>query len=329
MAKYTIIKLSHLTPLHIGTGKENYDFSASELQSDTISAALASIRAQLGNDSDLIDFMRSFTISSAFPMITINGKTSYFFPKMQGKLNIAIKNSETDEYRKQLKNVKYIDISVFEKLITGGLIEIESSQLCNDFITSKETQFETIYESRINERVGVPRAEDQDAEPFFFDWKYFNTKGGLYCLIDTTEEALPEIISLFESLGEIGLGTDKNIGGGKFDVDVDTITLSIPEKTNAAMLLSLFIPTEDDMNSINLNTAKYSVLLRGGYISGSQEESFRHLRKKSIYMFGVGSTFLTSNTLKGKIVDLRPEWNDEKIHPVYRNGIPFYIPIKQ
>ena len=56
MAVYTIIKLKNLSPLHIGTGKENYDFSATELQSDTLSAALAAIRVQRGKRDKLKDF---------------------------------------------------------------------------------------------------------------------------------------------------------------------------------------------------------------------------------------------------------------------------------
>jgi hypothetical protein len=36
MAEYKIIKLKNMSPLHIGTGKESYDFSSDELQSDRI-----------------------------------------------------------------------------------------------------------------------------------------------------------------------------------------------------------------------------------------------------------------------------------------------------
>jgi len=48
MSEYKIIKFTQLTPLHVGTGKEDYDSSAGMLQSDTLSAALAAIRSQMG-----------------------------------------------------------------------------------------------------------------------------------------------------------------------------------------------------------------------------------------------------------------------------------------
>ena len=63
-------------------------------------------------------------------------------------------------------------------------------------------------------------------------------------------------------------------------------------------------------------------------MAGSAEEALGHLRKKSIYMFNAGSVFNTTNQLMGKVVDLHPKWNDERMHPVFRSGKPFYLPVK-
>jgi CRISPR type III-A-associated RAMP protein Csm4 len=94
------------------------------------------------------------------------------------------------------------------------------------------------------------------------------------------------------------------------------------------MLLSLYIPTEQEVEMLNLTESKYELVLRGGYMAGSDEEDFKHLRKKSVYAFSVGSIFPTTAKLSGKIVDLKPSWNDERMHPVYRSGKPFFVPIK-
>ena len=128
-------------------------------------------------------------------------------------------------------------------------------------------------------------------------------------------------------LGEAGLGTDRNVGGGKFEVETETIEIHDNPKSNAAMLLSLFVPTQEEIEKINFADSRYQLLLRGGYMAGSIEEDFRHLRKKSIYMFGVGSVFPTKESLEGKVVNLTPEWNDMRMHPVYRSGKPFYLPV--
>lgn len=67
--KQLIVKLKNLSPLHIGTGRENYDFSANVLQSDVISSALASIYATQIDSNGVEKFINSFIVSSAFPFI--------------------------------------------------------------------------------------------------------------------------------------------------------------------------------------------------------------------------------------------------------------------
>lgn len=325
MPTYNIIKLKNLTPLHIGTGKENqYDFSATDLHSDTLSAALAALRSQEGKMNDIGDFLQSFTLSSAFPF----WDTVCFLPKFQGKIKVKIIAKEEQAYRKQLKKLKYIDVSLWSKLIQGDEVIVENSQLKDDFLLKILADFEKPYKSQVNQRVNVPRVDNENADPFFFNWTYFHEKAGLYCLTDAKDEKFKELLNLFNLLGEIGLGTDRNIGGGKFDVESGTLDLPEISDANQTMLLSLYIPKKEEITKLNLKTARYELLLRGGYMSGSSEESFRHLRKRSVYMFNVGSLFPTTETLTGKIVNLVPAWNDERMHPVFRSGRPFYLPVK-
>jgi CRISPR/Cas system CSM-associated protein Csm4 (group 5 of RAMP superfamily) len=54
MAHFSIIKLTNMSPLHIGSENDNYDSSSDSLQSDTISSAIAAIRAQNGRIDDLM-----------------------------------------------------------------------------------------------------------------------------------------------------------------------------------------------------------------------------------------------------------------------------------
>lgn len=326
MATYTIIKLKNLSPLHIGTGKENYDFSAAELQSDTLSAALAAIRAQKGKTDDLAEFLDSFKLSSAFPFID----NHYFFPKPQGRLDIVL--TDCDEYisRKKIKKIQFIEFELWQELIKGKRLSVQTKQLEDKFLLASipNKGFEKLYVSQVNQRVSVPREEGKDAEPFFFDWKFFNPNSGLYCLLEAQDSSLKEIVELFKELGEVGIGTDKNIGGGKFDIETASIHLDVVSDANATMLLSLYIPTEGELSNLCLKDSHYELIQRGGFIAGSEETDFRHLRKKSICMFNVGTVFNSVQALSGKIVDLKPAWNDERMHPVYRSGKPIVVSIK-
>ena len=325
MPAYRIIRMKNLTPLHIGTGKENqYDFSASDLHSDTLSAALAALRARQGKTDDVEAFLQSFTLSSSFPF----WENRYFLPKYQGKINVKVAGKEEKTYRKQLKIVKYIDFSLWCDLIRGDEALVDESQLKGEFLLNTSDGFEKPYQSQVNQRVSVPRMDNEDASPFFFNWKYFHEKAGLYCLTDAQGDRFEEILELFQLLGEAGLGTDRNIGGGQFEAEADTLELPEIPDANHTMLLSLYIPTKEEITKLRLKAARYEILLRGGFMAGSEEETFRHLRKRSVYMFNVGSLFPVNESLTGRIVDLAPAWNDERMHPVFRSGRPFYIPVK-
>ena len=325
MPTYNIIKLKNLSPLHIGTGKENhYDFSATDLHSDTISAALAVIRCQQGKMADTKEFLQSFSISSSFPF----WDKIYFLPKARGKIKVKVVLKREHEYRKQLKKIKYIDVLLWDELMRGDEIIIEDSQIKGEFLLREKSDFETPYISQVNQRVSIPRVDNENAEPFFFNKTFFHEKAGLYCLTDAQDETFEELLSLFQLLGEAGLGTDRNIGGGKFEVEPDKLDLPEIPDANQTMLLSLYIPKEEELTKLHLKSAHYEILLRGGYMAGSSEEMFRHLRKRSIYMFNTGSLFPTTEPLTGKIVNLAPAWNDERMHPVYRSGRPFYLPVK-
>ncbi|MCI7069916.1 MAG: type III-A CRISPR-associated RAMP protein Csm4 [Bacteroides pyogenes] len=323
MPHYKVIKLKNLSPLHIGSGKENYDFSATELQSDTISSALAALRAQKGESENIDTFLHSFSISSAFPY----WKGHFFLPKMQGKLAITVENEEEYTIRKKLKKIRYIEYNLWSELVAGKKQIITKDQLQGEFLVT-DPDFECISTNTICQRVTVARDGRKSTEPFFFEWRFFHPEAGLFFLIDSDEQTFSTIVKLFKELGETGIGTDKNIGGGKFDIEISELSLPDIQDSNSSILLSLYIPTEEEIKKIELSNAKFNITLRDGFIAGSNNESLRHLRKKSIYMLTTGSVLPIVERLEGKIVDLKPNWNDHNLHPVFRSGRPVSLPIK-
>lgn len=323
MPKYKVIKLKNLTPIHVGTGKENYDFSADTLKSDTISSALASIRALRGKVDDLGDFLNSFTLSTAFPYY----KNTFFLPKMHGRINIKVKGQTEYQYRKKLKSIKYIDSSIWNELVSGKEVIVDDNQIRSSMLVSN-SDFENISVSEVSQRVTISRDGVDNAEPFFFEWRYYSPNAGLYCLIDCEDNVFEEIIELFNYLGDVGFGTDKSVGGGKFEVEVSELDLPIIEDATHEMTLSMFKPNYEEIKHINLENSRYDIVLRGGFMAGSNVIGLRHLRKKSVYMFNTGSVFETKNKLVGEVLDLKPDWNDINMHSVYRSGRPFSISIK-
>ena len=323
MAKrYKIIKLCNLSPLHIGTGHDDYSTSASELPSDTISAALAAMKAQFAGNIDAQAFMESFTISSAFPFI---GK-QLFFPKPMGKL--LVQGCDEELIRKKLKKVKYIEFSQWEKMVQGKALYIDEKQLYGEFLLDKDNKHKKPYSYQVNERVAVPR-DGSNPTPFYFKWQYHSPDAGLFCIIDCNEDTFKEIKKLFELLGDTGIGSDKSVGGGKFDTVAEEIELPEIQDADSTLLLSHYIPTREEIEQIDLEASQYEITQRGGYMAGSNVPAFQHLLKKSVYMFKSGSLINGVYVLKGMIADVAPAYNDGRMHPTLRCGRPIVLPIKK
>ena len=326
MRKLTRIILRNMSPLHLGMGRDAYDTASNRLPSDSLSAALASVRASQGKHEDIEEFLRSFTISSAFPYCG----NEFFLPRPCGRLPIRVKGMQEKEYRKDLKKIQYISSSLWHAIMKGDTIEIESAQLQGEFLIAEpDIDYKKPMTHVVNQRVMVPRADDQDAVPFTFEWTFFlhgDLESGLYCIMDCEESHRTELIELFKSLGSSGIGSDRTVGGGLFDVEVDEIDLQdIPGK--ATMLLSTYIPQESEIEHLNLTSSNYMLLKRGGFMSGSSNEKTRQLRRKTVYIFDTGSIFATTHPIEGKIVNLAPDWNAGGMHPVFRCGRPLCVTV--
>lgn len=319
MGKYAIIKFCHLSPLHIGTGRENYDSSSSWLHSDTITSALAALKAQRG-DSDIEEFLSRLIASSAFPFY----KDMYFLPKAHGHVNFA----NEAECRKSLKRVAFIERGLWLRLARGEQLSSSDATISGSLMYPSDYACPRLSCTQVTQRVRVYPDASKDADPFFFEWRYFDKDSGLYFLTTAEGEFLDEVVGLSRQLGSSGLGTDKNVGGGTFEVEVSELEFDDSLEANASVLLSMYIPNEQELPVLNLDESHYSLLRRGGFAAGSSVDAIRHLRKRSIHMFDEGSVFKTREKLSGKVVDLRPEWNSQDMHPIYRSGKPFLLPYK-
>lgn len=310
--------------MHIGLGRDSYDVAAPALHSDTIIAALAALKAQSGNAHGIDELMRQVAVSSAFPY----AGDELFLPKPCGRLAVTVRNQEEMQYRKKLKKVHFVSSQLWQSLVTGNSEEVDENQLHGQFLLQTPADSFTapmVHATRQRVQVGV---EGEDAEPFSFDWTFFRPGCGLYCLLSCPDELLGEVKSLFALLGDEGIGSDRTVGGGHFEVELGTVDLKDVAGANATMLLSMCLPSEDDLKNVDLEASRFELVQRGGFMAGSSVDGYRHLRKKSIMMLGPGSVLDGVHTLKGKVEDLRPDSVGGESHPVYRGGRPICFPIK-
>lgn len=325
MTKFKVLKMHFSSPLHIGQGvTESYGRSGRILHSDSISGALAATFSSLYPDEDVKQFMESFQVSSAFPF---SGE-KLFFPKPMIKLLVSSEN-ESLVMTKKLKKLEYFDQSSFETILQGKELNVSTAeQLAGDgrfFLAKPERSFQTPYSSTVVQRVAVPRGDGGDASPFYFERLTFEINCGFWCFFEVAEDYQNRFLKCLIHLGENGIGTDRTVGNGQFNVEIDSLDLALPESNGNNLSLSLFWPAETEINGLELDKSAYLLKKRGGFIAGSSHEQFRHLRRKSVYMFVEGSVF--AGKIEGKIDNLRPDWNDSKLHPVWRDGRAFSLPI--
>lgn len=332
------IKLRFTAPVHFGRGREELDRSELLYHSDSLKSALYSVGLGFFDMWEAEkNFFDAFRISSCFPF----AKDEYFIPKAQLRREIELINIDRDQVPKRVKKIEYLEKSVFEQYVSQAEqpLKIDPDNITPDglfvcknrdtFINKTEKTATPIsfFKSEVQQRVVLPAPEskDQESRPFYIDRIYFEKDCGLYFLADfSNQEVEQQVYTALRVLGEQGIGTDRTVGNGYFEfdpsIDVADFALNIQANSGCYLAMGLFLPTEADYQNISMPDSSWNFLKRGGYMAGSEHEVFRHLRKKSVYMFTEGSIFKSDHDLQGKYLDVAPPWDDTRMHPVWRDG---------
>lgn len=330
-----IIKLHFKTPLHIGSGKDELDKSALVYHSDSLKSALYATGLPFFSSwEDQSNFFSEFNISSCFPYLN----DELFLPRPFGLMRLKFwKNdvaTENDKIGKKAKKIAYLANGIFKKWAEdpNQELDFDEKNISSDgsFIFSDIDKVGIIYQSQVQQRVKVSLKNDENSRPFYIDRIYFTAKGGLYFIAQFKNESIRrQVLQALHLLGDIGIGTDRTVGNGLFTFNEreDILPYEMPgkKKLDKKVNLGLYIPKKDEINKIDLSNSSWQLIKRGGYMAGSSNEAFRHLRKNNIYFFSEGSSFYTKEELNGKCVDLRPDWNDESLHPLWRDGQSLFM----
>lgn len=333
--KLKIYKLHFTTPLHIGDERNDYSISLKTYQSDAMYAALTSCLAKveytIPKDGDL-----GFSISSLFPFYQEiekdkepEKKAVYFFPKLL-KQNLPNLNDLSNA--KKIKKVSWLEISFFEQMINGTLRLNDDivQQIKGDFLCKNETYINKDFiTSQVVQRVTISRDFSKDAEPFYMDKIYFIEKSGLFFIAEGDTKLLDIALSV---LKEEGIGTDRNIGNGFFNVSTDEIEINLPESEYIANL-SMFCPENETQlaDMMRDDNIAYDFTKRGGWITTMPHNK---IRKNTIHMFTPASVFKSTIKQKGinimgKLIDLNPSATYPLVdHSIWRNGKSLFIPVK-
>lgn len=312
-----IVCLRFDSGFHLGFGRgEEYDRSAVVLHSDTIAGALCSMRAEMG-ETDIRGFLDSFRVSSAMPIW--HGRL--FLPLPPDKSCIRVRGN--DPMLKRLKRLQWIEQPLWEQLARDGNLEIESAMIsrCGTAIASGEGREILLLRNSLEQKVCVGH-QDGDTNPYFFD-RVFPGEGVEFGVIyQTDDEAM--FRATWNVLSDVGIGTGKTTGNGQFRVDFREMTIQTPD-SDARQLLSMWIPSAEELERGLDPRSSYQLLKRGGYMAGASDPALRNFVKNEVWMIAPGAILLGPNP-EGSVVDLRPE--GVNCHPVWRDGRAISLPFK-
>jgi len=337
MANYTVYRLHFTSPVHFGDSRGDYGVSLKTIQSDTIYAAVTSCLAKLGcsipENGDL-----GCTISSSFPFYQSKKESSpiYFFPKL---IRHSLPVLENMSDAKRVKKVKWIDLEYFQSILNGENLFSSETDIKNiksgEFLTKYDIG-EDFISSQVSPRVTLSsRIGDADAVPFYMDRVFFKDHSGLFFIVQGDTTLLEKGLELLQYEG---IGTDRNVGNGFFEYEKGTVSIELPESSEYAISLSMFIPENREQLSFMLEKDKiaYDFSRRGGWIT---ESAYNSIRKNAIHAFLPASLFAIDDApcIKGRIEDLQPKCFGDIIrtegleghsHPIWRCGRALFIPIK-
>lgn len=280
------------------------------LRSDTLWGNICWAIRMVYGEEKLIEYIenQSFSLSSTFPYSEINGTKMPFFPTplIKGETKSAPEGASYDELaawmtqrKKDKKRNTLISKDLFEQLI-NGTIKIDDLNELNPVPSIKS---EAVTRNKIDRLKGGTYKADGDAGQLFHVDEFHiigkeendekvKYKYGLYFLAkgDTTllEGAL-------RFLQHSGIGGDRNVGKGVFDISIEDFELKTPQNFNAVTNLSLFAPTVDEIKNFNDSKGSllnYQVEVREGKLGFF---NFKNVEKSPILYFKEASVFPVIN----------------------------------
>jgi CRISPR-associated protein Csm4 len=317
-----------------------------DLRSDTLWGMICwAIRNIYGN-SDLENFMQShinnkpeFIISSPFPYTTIENKRTIFFPRPiipEKYLDKSIINRkekiEKAQQRKDIKKIQFLDYNNYINIISGvkRLSEVLNNIVNrNDVSKSPVLKSESITHNTVDRLKGGSLILKDGGQLFHVDEFYFdikvdeNEKAGLFFLVKGNTDKLEGALRYLE---HIGIGGDRNIGKGYFEIKIEDFDFEEPEEYNAVTNLSLYYPTKEELATFEGNELfNYQLEERQGYMSFLKHKNFD---KPATMMFKEGSVFpVIDNDVYG-INPIVKNKSESQPYNVYQYGIGFMIKMK-
>ena len=357
MATYHAYKLIPRAPFHFGMRGVGLESTGLICPSDTLFSALCLAWREVhgaGGKQGLKAFLERFpgVAGAVQPPLRLTSALPYagpilLFSKPLRRINLEGKQDEPST-AKRVKKLQFVSRGIFEAILAdrplGGEWSDENRlpggvwmsggerKLLQDALTDGKDNKPTLWIKHNVPRVTVNRRASV-SEVYQAERVYFRQGCGLYFLVEWLDDRWR---LLFEDalrvLGDEGIGGERSAGHGLFTAEIPdeaNFTLGTPEpEIGFFTTLSLYHPaTLQETQTVLGGKAAYQLVPRRGWIASPEGSSFR---RPPVRMLGEGALLHGSaQGHYGDLVNLTPRDlpRGVSIHPVYRYGLAFPVPI--
>lgn len=359
-----VIELNFKSAVHFGSDAAGYGVEQVQgfAHSDTIFSALINTLASMRHEFTHYQWVQDFFkhtdtdsdkhpitvpfIVSSFGFVDIaQSAHTYYIPKPLIFPKSLVSDAQRNEFGKEFKRLTFISLDTYEKWQKNEPLDLE--QICDNGTPSFWT--EHVKTQHLTDNITLATQIYRTGLSFYNDSGNHTIRP--FFIVDLDEEMFPfhEFIKVIKVLSYNGLGGRRTSGCGIFDFsDEDWFCIDVESKQEQRKLNPSFLSQKNDNrarfssifkfssntyylfstfypDSIQSFTPKtYNLVQRKGWIFSTS--TYRHIKRKTCYMFSEGSLF--TSQLTGKLVDVTPkEFIDHRdYHRFFRNGMALTIP---
>jgi CRISPR-associated protein Csm4 len=296
-------------------------------RSDTLSSALLSIAASLGENVDNLVEEGWFKVSSFLPVVHKGSGWCVFYPVPD-----AFKEALAQKVgQKQVKNFVFADDEFLKCVIRGqaelrGQVLVKGKKLTLLDLANKDSEGKV--QAVVNVRMGlaVDRLTGGPIEDMLFEVGDIIPDPSLrVCIIaDVESKRLQQFERYLRILGMSGIGSSKSRGRGQFEVLVSQKFDPPDLGSGAHLLLSLWHPTKEEFSNGFMAQSFYRLIPRGGFVT---KAPYMTLRRNRVTMVREGSIIKGVQPRGHWLVALGKGEAMNIPYAVYRDGRALSIPI--
>jgi CRISPR type III-A-associated RAMP protein Csm4 len=308
-------------------------------RSDTLHAALRSVAAETGALADAFAGPAPpFRVSSLFP--EVEGVRLYPRPRAEPAAFASLDPFVVEPFRRIWSGFQHVTEARLESLAEGRRVRFEPEDIIGGRAWGMPSERGLGGLPRSVRTPGAMVDRAGGGVDRFDRRRTIFPSGGRFFFIARLDQTsfLAPFRDLVARLGDAGLGGRRSTGGGRFSLagatpaplflwEGDSSRAGSEEgakdrRPPARLLLSLYLPSREEVAGGVLDGMAGETVLRGGWIGSGGATSFR---KRPVRMIAEGTVLPGARTpLAGECRDVRPEGFDR--HPVWRDGRPLDIP---